>query len=257
MAWVQRAGRSRPLLENIVEQSRKMKDRFRLVLNMAMAIAVAAAWLSMFISGEGTLSSSGFSNLKYFTVLSNLLEGAACVFWIVSVCTSGKQDAAQKQTAVSGQEKLSQGPRAVHENTVSKRTGKAEVLKYMAACCVALTFLTVMLFLGPVFGYQSMFQGANLWFHLLIPLTAIAEQLFLRPVEFGFKENILTVIPVLIYGLGYLMNILINGVGEWPDRNDFYGFVMWGLPVGLAIFAGICVLTYVTGRLLRRPVRKQ
>ena len=41
-------------------------------------------------------------------------------------------------------------------------------LKYAATVSVGLTFLTVMLFLGPRFGYGAMFQGVNLWFHLLM-----------------------------------------------------------------------------------------
>ena len=72
-----------------------------------------------------------------------------------------------------------------------------------------------------------------------------------------FRWTLYTMIPVLIYGAFYLGNILINGVGVWPDTNDFYGFVNWGLPVGIGIFAVIltatwgiaCALRFVQGKI--------
>ena len=47
------------------------------------------------------------------------------------------------------------------------------------------------------------------------------------------------------------MNILINGIGVWPDTNDWYGFLNWGLPMGLVIFAGLCLITWLAGALIR------
>ncbi len=50
------------------------KDKIRKTLNILLAIAVFGAWGHMVFSGGGTLADSGLSSLKYFTVLSNLLE---------------------------------------------------------------------------------------------------------------------------------------------------------------------------------------
>ena len=41
---------------------------------------------------------------------------------------------------------------------------------------------------------------------------------------------LIAVIPMIVYGTFYLGNILLNGRGEWPDTNDWYGFAMWGIP---------------------------
>ena len=48
-----------------------------------------------------------------------------------------------------------------------------------------------------------------------------------------------------VYGTVYLTNILVNGTGVWPDTNDFYGFMNWGLPVGIVIFA--CIMLAIWG----------
>ncbi len=41
----------------------------------------------------------------------------------------------------------------------------------MACVCLGLTFMTIAFFLGPIYGLFSMYQGANFWFHLIVPLA--------------------------------------------------------------------------------------
>ena len=183
---------------------------------------VAGSWIVMFLFGKGSLAQNGFGNLKYFTVQSNLLSGAAALYWL----------------AVSGRDKG--GRRA------------AERLKYVAAAAVGLTFTVVMVFLGPFYGYPMMFTGANLFFHLIIPLAAMAEIVFLTDTKFTRRDNRLTVIPPILYGAGYLLNNIINGIGEWPDTNDWYSFLAWGYPAGIAIFAVICAVTWLLGLAMRK-----
>ncbi len=110
------------------------------------------------------------------------------------------------------------------------------VLKYVSATAVGLTFLTVAEFLGPLYGHSHMYHGANLFFHLIIPLFAIIEFVLLNEHKMGIKENLYTMLPPLLYGMGYLINILINGAEE----NDFYAFTAWGLPIGIVIKAIEC-----------------
>ena len=194
----------------------------RRIVNICIAIAVLISWVMMILFGQGTLAQNGLGNLKFFTVLSNLFEGIASVIWLVN-------------TRKSETEKI-----------------RAERIKYVAASAVALTFAVVMGFLGPLYGYSSMFTGANLFFHLLIPLAAMAEIIFLSDHEFSSRDNGYTVIPPLVYGTVYLCNNLINGIGEWPDTNDFYGFLNWGYPTGIGIFAGICIVTWLLGLMMRK-----
>lgn len=202
------------------------------VLNiLIIAMAVVGTVLMLFFRGnDATLQASGIANLKYFTVLSNEFCGIVAVYSLVR--------------QLRGQE-------------------QPMLLKLMAAAAVGLTFLVIAAFLGPLYGLLKMYRRANFFFHLVLPLTAMAEYVLTGVDAAGevrmipFRWTLYTMIPVLIYGAFYLGNILINGVGVWPDTNDFYGFVNWGLPVGIGIFAVIltatwgiaCALRFVQGKI--------
>ena len=203
----------------------KKMSKTRVVVNICLVVAVVGAWTAMFLFGEGSLSDDGLSSLKYFTVLSNLFEGIASLIWLIAARKGG----------------------------TSK--DRAERLKYVAATSVFLTFTTVMVFLGPLYGYPMMFEGSNLFFHLLIPIAAVLEIIFLSDRRFDKRDNNIAAIPPVIYGLFYLGNVIINGVGEWPDTNDWYLFLAWGYPVGILIFAVITITTWLLALLLRKVQR--
>lgn len=218
-----------------------MRSKVRIIINVGIAVVVFASWLDMFFGVSGTLSSAGISSLKYFTVLSNLLEGVACIVWLAA------QFARHKREAAGAAE-----PQGAKKDVA----GKAEAFKYVACVAVTITFLTVVLFLAPIYGMYLMVQGANFWLHMVAPLAAILEQLFLCDAVFTRIENRLTVLPVLIYGTGYVLNMIINGVGRWPATNDWYGFLNWGVPIGALIFAGLLGLSWLLGWLFRRKNRR-
>ena len=133
-------------------------------------IAVIGSWIAIFVSASGTLMQNGLNSMKYFTVLSNLLEGFASVVWLVSSRKNGKA------------------------------SSRAELLKYIAAAAVGLTCVVVLTFLGPLYGYPAMFAGGSLFMHLLTPLAAIAEIIFLSDVTYTRKNNRLVMLSPLIYG---------------------------------------------------------
>ena len=196
--------------------------RIRKIVNICLIIMVAGAWVVMMLFGKGTLSQNGLGNMKYFTILSNFLEAAASAAWLADT----------------------------HRNGIAGNC--SERLKYVAAASVGLTFATVMVFLGPLYGYAAMFTGANLFFHMIVPVSAIAEIVLLSDQTYTVRDNNLAVIPPLIYGAVYLINIALNGIGEWPDTNDWYQFLAWGYPVGILIFAVICLVTWSIGFFMRK-----
>ena len=198
------------------------RNRIRKSINLFLAITVFGSWAALFISASGTLMHNGINSLKYFTTLSNLFEGIASVVWLDSVRKYGKA------------------------------SDYAELLKYIAAASVGLTCVTVMVFLGPLYGYPEMLKGPSFFLHLLTPVVAIAEMIFLADTGFTRKDNRLVVIPPLVYGIVYLGNIALNGIGEWPDTNDWYLFLTWGFPVGILIFAVICAVTWLLGLAMRK-----
>ena len=192
-----------------------MKDfkKIRLVLNSVLPAVILYEWLNMFFFANGNLlSSRGLQSLKYFTILSNLLEAFACLWWLFR---------------------------------------KDEVLKFMASVAVMLTCIVVLVFLGPMFGYRAMFAGPNLWFHLLVPLTALAEVLFLVNRTYSKKEIFLASLTMAVYGIFYLGNILINGIGQRHASNDWYGFLNWGYMAGALIFLFIVITNWITAFSLR------
>lgn len=188
--------------------------KYRKYLNVFIFVIVIINWIRMMLGLSNTgLASSGLRSLKYFTVLSNLFEAYASMMWLYK---------------------------------------KDEKLKYIASVSLSLTFITVVLFLGPLFGYRIMFIGSNFWFHLIIPIIAVMEVIFLSKYTISKKDNLFALMPMFIYGLFYVGNIFINGVGSWPNINDWYGFFTWGYTGGVVVFFVISLATYFMGYVIKR-----
>lgn len=93
------------------------------------------------------------------------------------------------------------------------------LVKYVATVAVAVTFLTVVLFLGPQYGYKLMFSGPDLWLHLVCPLLALVCFFAWDRPRLTWMAALWGVLPVLLYGLLYLRQVV--RVKRW---EDFYGF---------------------------------
>ena len=198
--------------------SEEARTRWTIALNAAIVVLCAVAWCQM-VFGWGwehaPLSGLGLSSLKYFTIQSNLLSAlvsAACVFCLVR----------------GGGRSM---PDWLHG------------MRLVATSGVTLTFVTVEAFLSPaLYGYASMHAGANLWFHLVLPLLAIASFCVLEadrpmPVSWTFAA----IVPMVLYGVGYLANILANGI----PGNDWYGFTAWGLERTPIVFAVMALVVWL------------
>ncbi len=208
---------------------RTLRERIAFILNLLLIVFVGIGIYYMFLSKDasgGVLSAEGIYNLKYYTVLSNVFCGAVAI------------------------------AKPLYEFVTKKAF--PIFWKLAAAAEVALTFLIVAAFLQPLYPNLNMYERGNLWFHLLCPLTAMAEFLLLTPrtangekTRIPMKATLPAAVVTLLYGIFYLVRIAIEGIGEWPDSNDFYGFLNWGLPVGLIIFAVIILISWLLALLLR------
>ena len=188
-------------------------------LIIAFTVAGTVVMLTPRMSAEGAvLASRGWKNLRYFTVLSNEFCGIVSILWLVQ--------------------------------NIRGKTFSA-LLKLMAVASVGLTFVIVAFFLAPMNPHLNLYQGGNLWFHLIVPVTAMIEFVVLDTDRLPVKQTLIAALPSLIYGLGYLVNILINGKGEWPDTNDWYGFLTWGYPTGFLIFGFIFLMNWVIACLMQ------
>lgn len=196
--------------------SSKTRSKTELTLNLVIVIltVVGVAFMLTGDPEEGALQASGIGNLKFYTVLTNVFCGVIALVYLVFIL-------------------------------LGKDTGKIRVLKLAAVCGVAITFAVVAFMFGPLYGYPQFYKRGNLFFHLLLPLVAMVEFILVRRPKMPFKHAVFAAIPTLLYGLGYMTNILINGMGgQWPDTNDFYAFLSWGWPVGIMIFAGITLTAF-------------
>ena len=197
----------------------------RLIFNLFIFLGTLYAFYLMYCRSEGNLQARGFEAFKYFTVQSNVFGGVMAAVWLTF--------------AAAGRKRGKDIPRAVH------------LLKFAAAVSLGLTFLTVMVFLGRIYGYIPLLRGANLWFHLLIPLTAMAEFVFFNREKISMKNCAASMLPMLLYALVYLVYNLVMGRSDDPFRFDWYGFLLWGWGVGVFIFLIICAGTFGIGALLR------
>ena len=178
-----------------------------------MVLCVLYAWLIMFFNKkESMLTARGFINLKYFTTLSNIFAAVISVVWIIRYLKK-------------------------------REDGNIRIWKLMSASAVGLTFMVVLTFLGPLYGFGTMYVGSNFFLHMLVPLMAMAEFIIFNDKRISIKSNTCVIIAPLLYGTVYLINTLING----RKGNDIYGFLNWGYATGILIFVIICIAVYLIG----------
>ena len=208
-----------------------VRRRLSIACNVFIAVFTAVA-LFMMLSGWGAvtnpevhLEAEGLENLKFFTVLSNLLAGtaSAAYAWVLARSPQAGRPV----------------PRAV------------SVLKLAGAASVGLTFLTVVVLFSMIWGLGGMFLGANLWFHLVLPIASMVALctldagLDLRP-----RDVLLATLPMAVYGVAYYVNILVNGMGEGPTSNDWYGLASAGLQWAPIVFAAMFAATLLVALVL-------
>ena len=74
-----------------------MDGRKRKYVNIFIAVAAFCSWIAMTLYGQSMLSEPGLGNLRFFTVLSNLLAGTAAVIWL-AVSGRGGEDLRRAET---------------------------------------------------------------------------------------------------------------------------------------------------------------
>ena len=184
---------------------------------LILLLGVIGIYLTFFTADEdGVLLTKGLANLKYFTVLSNIF----CI--------------------------------AVSFRTLISRKTMPSALRLTSVSAVFLTFAVIAFFLAPAYPDLNMYKGANLIFHLIIPLLALGEFFVTEiPGKIPLRDTFIAALFSLVYGTFYVINILVNGIGEWPSSNDWYGFLNWGYMAGALIFLFIVITNWITAFSLR------
>ena len=181
----------------------KLRRWFAVICNLLVFVFTAVGVSRFFISGgQGNMSVWGVRGFMFFTVDSNVLAAVAGLFCLI---------------------------RELRGEALTKAEA---VLKYVGSVAVAVTFFTVLLFLGPVFGFRGMYQGNNLFMHMVSPLLCMVSLCLsenLPPLR--LRSTLLGLIPTAVYGAVYFVMVVV--LGRW---FDFYGFNMGGMwPVSFAL----------------------
>lgn len=205
-----------------------------LILNTLIVILTIFATVVMFTGikltngAEPILETTKLGVFKFFTVDSNILMGITSLIFIIL---------------------------GIKNIEISKNLYR---LKLMATTSVALTFIVVFAYLGPISkdGIISLLQNSNLFFHLIIPVLSIIT-FIIEKTNLKLKDTIYGIIPTLIYGTIYTVNILLHTEnGKVSPIYDWYWFVQNGISTAIIIVPIIILITYMISLILWKLNRR-
>ena len=208
----------------------KLSTRNALAIAAQVLVAALTAYaISIFFTsgGEGNMQVAGWRAFRYFTIDSNVLAalaGLVCIPYEIRALKTG-------------------------EETLPHW---ALILYYVGAVAVSVTMMVTVAFLGPIYGYPAMFVGVNFFLHGLNPILCILTVMFLLRGPIRLREAWLCVIPVVVYGAVYFVQVVVIGYenGGWPD---FYAFNVNGMWYLALIIIGL--LAFLLGVIERLPHR--
>ena len=205
----------------------KVDKRFivSFVLNILVFLLVLAGTIVMVSVKSEELATNDLSVFKYFTFQSNVFMG--CV------------------AAVYGYYQL-----LMILKKVDKIPHVLTIFNLIATSAVALTFIVVIAFLGPGYGYDKMYKNANLFFHLLVPVLAMLNFIFYTKSEkYHFIQTLFTIVPCFLYGLVYF--IVVASQNAYGDiKIDFYFFGKDGPLIGTVNYFAVMSIAYVIALIL-------
>ncbi|MBQ6172407.1 MAG: hypothetical protein IJK34_07225 [Clostridia bacterium] len=202
-----------------------MQKKSVMMLDIAIVIFVIFALILMMTAKtDGSLSSRGWSAFKYYTVQSNVFCAITSLIMIFFTLIR----------------KNSEIPDWLY------------VLQLTGTTVVTVTFLVVVGFLGPVYGYQNMYLRANLWFHLIVPVVGMIKMLLIRPKRYyPFSITLWGILPTFLYGAVYSVINAVGWTGKSNPETDIYGFLFWGWGIGILFLLSICLLSWLSAIIFR------
>lgn len=208
------------------ELSIKQKTSF--IINLLIFVFTLFATITMIIGFEfmgevKILSSTNFHAFKYFTVDSNVFAGIVSLIYLIYLIKLAKG-------------KISEIPLFL------------KYLKLAATAGVTLTMMVTVFYLAPssTTTYFAYFVNSNFFMHFLTPVLCIVTFIFLEPAEFSFKETFIGVIPMIVYAMFYIPNILLHLENGNPTRTyDWYGFLDGGLQTIWFVIPLIMTITWL------------
>ena len=129
------------------------------------------------------------------------------------------------------------------------RNGKDSVpvsvrtLRYVATCCLTVTFLTVTFVFAPMIGKggirMMLLSGAMLFTHLLCPVAAVLSFLLLEHRPVLMKKTVwIALIPTVLYAA---VAVLLNILRVW--KGPYMFLLVYEQPVWASVLWGIMILS--------------
>ena len=198
------------------------KVRFRAALSFLSNLTILVLTVLCVVAlldpaSHPDLGTADLRIFRYYTTLSNIL--AALVAVPMTVCAA--------RALIRG------------DFPVPRRLS---VLRFAATSALTLTMMTVLLFLGPVFGFHGMFSGENFRLHLVNPVLSILSFLFFeKEADYPAKNPFPGIVQTAVYGAVYVCMVFLIGEerGGWPDLYGFNFAGCWYLTVALVLFANL------------------
>lgn len=214
-----------------------MDSRKKLYISLAMNIfiflATTGVVISYFFGNDGQYHIEPSFRFNLFTTDSNILCGVSALVMAVFEIRLMKI-----------------------KKTIPKW---AFILKYTGTCALAVTFFTVIFFLGPSTNFMEMvFGGTSIYMHFLGPIIAFVSFCFFETSKpLSMPVSLMGIIPTALYGAWYCTEVVFitESNGGWMD---FYGFNQGGYwyityPVMVLASFGLCMLV----RALHNAVNKK
>lgn len=179
-------------------------------------------------------SGYGIYCFKYFTVDSNVLCALSSLVWL---------------------------PFGFREFFTGRKVPRAvSALRLSGTAAVTLTFLGVMIILGPPQGYRYSFLRENLFMHLLVPVISILSIILVeRPEDLWLRSALPAGVFPAVYMSFYVYFL------KQHKFTDFYGLKDYGIPLPVMIpvfmlygilIAGLLLLLIRAGQKKRKPTEE-
>ena len=212
----------------------KKSQQITLLINMYLAIATLVIVVIGVVKGAGAGQVGdnmyGFGYFKAFTVDSNILMGVCALVYVIYTCKAYQRSKlCERDTHVDRNIRMTQ--KAAGHGVEMQMARPIRIFYLVGTVAVQVTFLTVLLFLGPmgarmagIKGFLSFYTGDMFFFHLLHPMLALLTFFLQQPkCRISKADCLWTILPVFIYSMVYLINVVF--LKTW---NDFYGFTFGG-----------------------------
>jgi len=198
----------------------RTRNRYRavLIIDFAVIFLTLVSVCHLIVGKKAAFMGNGAAAFRYYTTDSNILCALALL------CALPYDVSALKKGYSS------ELPPAVFS------------LLLMGTASVALTLVTVLVFLGPVFGMWAMFRSISLMsMHLITPLAALISFCLLRDRYRGSRwAVVLGAAPTAIYICIYYYFVIYSR--KWPD---FYAFTFFGNNAAV-IAVMLCAILLIT-----------